>query len=162
VETPPPPKGRRISKTALIVLLAAVIATSAFLVSFYELGYFNLTPFSGATMHFTIYEADPPNKEAGMNGSYWYFQDHPFTASFPIITVPKGTMVIIQIINNASSEPHGFAIDHYFNSGTTVRPHESYTLQFVANQVGTFRIYCNVFCSIHPFMQNGQLQVTSS
>jgi heme/copper-type cytochrome/quinol oxidase subunit 2 len=148
------------AKLAIILVLAFAIATT--MVILYDYGYFTFTPGGEKTMVFTIYEADPPNSMAGMNGSYYYFQTHPYSNSYPVITVPNGTMVIIHVINNASSEPHGFTIDYYFNAGTTVRPQESFTLTFVANKVGTFRIYCNVFCSIHPFMQNGELNVTST
>jgi heme/copper-type cytochrome/quinol oxidase subunit 2 len=149
------------SKMTIAAMIGAVVLAVILIIALNQLGYLAVVPSNGPTMHFIIYEADPPNQFAGMNGSWYFYQNHSFGIPFPVITVPKGTTVVIQIINNASSEPHGFTIDYYFNAGTTVRPHESYTLTFVATKVGVFRVYCNVFCSIHPFMQNGELNVTS-
>ncbi len=69
---------------------------------------------------------------------------------------------MIRVYNCATSESHGFAITHYFDSGAAVRPGQSFTFTFVADQPGTFRIYCNIFCAIHPLMQNGELVVTAT
>src|SRR4029077_6722964 len=110
---------------------------------------------SGSTASFTIIESDPGSNYEGMNGSAY----HP-SAIWPIMQVQKGQTVVIHIINCASSEPHGFAIQNYFLSGVTVRPGLSYTLTFNANQVGKFRVYCSIFCAIHPLMQNGELIVS--
>jgi hypothetical protein len=110
---------------------------------------------SGPTASFTIIEADPGNNYEGMNGSAY----HP-SAIWPIMQVQKGQTVVIHIMNCASSEPHGFAIQNYFVSGVTVRPGLSYTLTFNADQVGKFRVYCSIFCAIHPLMQNGELIVS--
>jgi heme/copper-type cytochrome/quinol oxidase subunit 2 len=135
-------------------------ATVIFFVFLYDFGYLSLGSPDNNAMHFTIYESDPPNPLAGMNGSYYYYLHHSFALPFPVITVSKGTTVVIEVINNESVEPHGFAIDYYYNAGTTLRPHQTVTITFVANKVGVFRIYCNVFCSIHFFMENGELNVT--
>lgn len=111
---------------------------------------------AGPTASFTIIEADPGNNYEGMNGSAF----HQSTA-WPVMRVTQGQTVIIHIINCASSEPHGFAVQNYFVSGVTVRPGLSYTLTFTANQVGDFRVYCSIFCAIHPLMQNGELIVSA-
>jgi hypothetical protein len=42
-----------------------------------------------------------------------------------------------------------------------IMPHQSFKISFVADEVGTFRIYCAIFCPVHPYMQNGELIVTS-
>lgn len=110
---------------------------------------------SSATAYFTIVEADPGSPYEGMNGSYYHL-----STPWPVMEVEQGQKVVIVVNNCASSEPHGFAIDHYFDSGVSIPPGSSYTLTFVADQAGTFRVYCNIFCAIHPFMQNGQLIVT--
>lgn len=49
-------------------------------------------------------------------------------------------------------EPHGFAIDHYFDAGRVLRPGDEYKLSFVAKDSGAYVIFCNVFCSIHVYM----------
>ncbi|MEM3637432.1 MAG: hypothetical protein QXX17_01120 [Conexivisphaerales archaeon] len=71
---------------------------------------------------------------------------------WPVITVVQGTTVTITVINNDSIEPHGFAINHYFDRGVAIEPGQSYTLHFVADQTGRFIIYCNIPCSIHVYM----------
>jgi FtsP/CotA-like multicopper oxidase with cupredoxin domain len=109
----------------------------------------------GSTATFTIIESDPGNNYEGMNGSAFHV-----STPWPVIQVYQGQKVVIQIFNCASSESHGFAISTYLNSGVTVRPGQSYTLTFVANQQGTFRVYCSIFCAIHPYMQNGELLVS--
>ncbi len=103
-----------------------------------------------------IVEADPSSPYAGINGSYY----HSLNASWPIISVRIGQTVTIHIINCASAESHGFAIAHYFDAGVSLRPGESYDLTFTAKQAGQFRVFCNIFCSIHPWMQNGELIVS--
>ena len=112
---------------------------------------------SSSTVYFTIIESDPGNNYEGMNGSAFHL-----TGSWPQIQVYQGQTVVIQVFNCASSEPHGIAITHYFDRGATVRPGLSFTLRFVANQVGSFRVYCSIFCAIHPYMQNGELIVKST
>ena len=76
-----------------------------------------------------------------------------------MINVSQNQTVVIHIFNCASSEPHGFAITHYFNSGVTLPPGQSYTLTFEADQKGTFDMYCDTFCAIHAYMQNGRVIV---
>ena len=111
---------------------------------------------NSSTVHFLIVESDTGVFE-GLNGSAYHL-----STSWPVLNVQKGQTVVIQVVNCFSSEPHGFAITGYFNSGTTLQPGQSYTLKFVANQVGQFRVYCNVFCAIHPLMQDGLLNVTET
>ena len=110
---------------------------------------------ASSTVSFTIIESDPGNNYEGMNGSAFHL-----STPWPVIQVYQGQTVVIHIYNCASSESHGFAIAHYFNSGATIRPGQSYTLTFVANQAGSFRAFCSIFCAIHPYMQNGELIVT--
>lgn len=109
----------------------------------------NTTP-STNTIHFTIYIS-----ERGFNGS----ADH--TGSWPVMTVTQGQAVTIRINSSESVEAHGFAIEHYSARGISLSPNQSYNLTFVADQTGTFRVYCNIFCAVHSLMQNGQLVVSS-
>jgi len=111
---------------------------------------------TGQVLHFTIIESDPPDPLAGMNGSYY----KPLTVQWPIIRVHMGDTVILTVINNNSREIHGFAIVYYDNRGFSLAPGQRHTITFVTDEVGSFRMYCNVFCAIHPYMQNGELIVT--
>jgi heme/copper-type cytochrome/quinol oxidase subunit 2 len=137
---------------AVIVLIATVGVGS--IVGFWYAG--SVKPSSnGHALYFTIIESDPPDPLAGMNGSYY----KPLTAQWPVIQVHQGDTVIITVINNDSREVHGFAIVHYDNRGFSLAPGQRHVVSFVADEVGSFRIYCNVFCAIHPYMQNGVLIV---
>lgn len=78
---------------------------------------------------------------------------------WPVMTVHQGQTVTVHVKNEDPVEPHGFTVTHYFDSGVTLRPGETYTITFVADQKGTFRVYCDIFCTIHVYMQNGQLTV---
>jgi heme/copper-type cytochrome/quinol oxidase subunit 2 len=79
--------------------------------------------------------------------------------SWPIITVEKGTTVTIAVYN-ADVVAHGFQVSHYFDSSiVALAPGKTLTISIVADTVGTFHIYCSVFCPIHAFMQSGELVV---
>ncbi len=80
--------------------------------------------------------------------------------SWPIITVKNGTAVTI-VVCNADRQAHGFQVTHYFDGSIeTVEPGQVIRVSFIANQTGTFQIYCSIPCSIHSFMLSGQLIVT--
>lgn len=112
---------------------------------------------SGNHAYFLIVEADPYSPYAGMNGSYYV----PPTQQWPIMNVKLGQVVSIRVINCASNEIHGFNISYYDNSApNAVQTGQSYTVTFTATKAGTFRVFCSIFCSIHPLMQNGALIVT--
>jgi heme/copper-type cytochrome/quinol oxidase subunit 2 len=82
-------------------------------------------------------------------------------ASWPIITVNKGTTVNI-VVCNTDTQTHGFQISNYLTSPTeSISPGKVFRISFVANEVGTFRIYEGISSSTSSFMQNGELVVTS-
>jgi len=110
---------------------------------------------SNSNATFLIVDADTGSPFEGMNGSAYHLG-----TPWPVINVKQNQTVTIRIFNCASSEPHGFAIAHYFNSGVTLPTGQSYTLNFVADQKGTFVMYCNTFCAIHPYMQDGEIIVS--
>ncbi|MGI0090408.1 MAG: hypothetical protein ACREBS_01740 [Nitrososphaerales archaeon] len=113
---------------------------------------------SNSIAYFTIIEASPfplGNPYVGFNGSYYHYSDPPW----PLMVVNQGQSVEIHIMNCSSVEPHGFAVIHYFGSGVSLQPRQNYTLTFVANQAGNFTVFCNIYCSIHPNMQYGELMV---
>jgi len=88
------------------------------------------------------------------------------TKSWPIITVKQGQTVNITVCN-IDVQAHGFQIKHYYDVDTvgvvTVVPGQVLQIPaFVADQAGSFQIYCDIFCSIHIYMQSGLLNVTST
>ena len=80
--------------------------------------------------------------------------------SWPVIQVTNGTMVQITVYNQ-DTEAHGFQITHYYDSTIeTLAPGQKITVTFLADQKGTFKIKCSIFCTVHSFMQSGELLVT--
>ncbi len=74
----------------------------------------------------------------------------------PTLTVHNGDRVIIEL--RSLDVTHGFAIDE-FNVNAYIVPGETVTVNFIADKVGNFTYYCNVFCGVgHPYM-HGILQV---
>ena len=71
----------------------------------------------------------------------------------PTIEYQRGNAVNILVCNLDPVQSHGFAIDHYFAAGVTLRPGEASKVSFVARDTGSFTIYCNVFCTVHTFMK---------
>ena len=115
---------------------------------------------TGSHAYFLIVEADPGSPYEGINGSAIQ-ESQNLSKPWPVMHVLQGQTVSIHVINCASSESHGFAIDHYDDKTiNAIQPGRSYDVTFVANQRGTFRVYCDIFCAIHVFMQNGELVVS--
>ena len=81
--------------------------------------------------------------------------------NWPVITVNRCDMVRISLVNS-DAQAHGFAIEYYAARGTDVLPltQQPTSLQFLASRAGQFRVYCNVPCTRHSFMQNGLLIVS--
>jgi hypothetical protein len=101
--------------------------------------------------YFTIVASDQGYNQSILHGA----PSNPW----PVIKVKLGTSVSIRVINNDTIEPHGFAINHYFDRGVAIQPGQSYTVSFVADEAGNFIIYCNIPCSIHVYMI-AELQVS--
>ncbi len=95
----------------------------------------------------------------GFNNSVSHLRNSP-NEPWPVIKVHKGDRVNILVCNMEDYSPHGFAIQNYLDAGVALMPHESFRVSFVADQAGTFTMYCNIFCPVHPYMLNGQLIVT--
>jgi len=106
---------------------------------------------SGNYSNFTIIASNQGYNQSILHGA----PSNPW----PVIKVKKGAYVTITIINNDTIEPHGFAINHYFDRGVAIQPGQSYTISFTADQTGNFIIYCNIPCSIHVYMI-AELQVS--
>jgi len=83
------------------------------------------------------------------------------TKAWPVISVAQGASVNIIVCNVDPYQSHGFQISNYFDSNIeSVAPGQVLRVSFVASRAGTFRIYCAIFCTIHLFMEYGQLRVT--
>lgn len=144
----------RKSKSAIVFsTIAVALAIAGITFAYSHESIFNASSFQGNTVSFVIVESSSGPLE-GMNGSYYH------AAPWPLIHVSQGDKVVIHVMNEASSEPHGFAINRYFPQGATIQAGHSYTVSFIANEKGNFTMYCDIFCSVHVFMQNGLLSVT--
>ena len=115
----------------------------------------NATAGDGPTAKFLIVAADIGSPYAGFNGSYYHL-----TTQWPVMRVHLGQQVVITVMNCASSEAHGFAITHYLDSGIVLHEGQMSVVNFTANEKGAFRVYCDILCAVHPYMQNGNLIVS--
>ena len=95
----------------------------------------------------------------GFNDSATHLQKSP-NLPWPVIRVNRGDKVNILVCDLDDYSPHGFAIQHYFEQGTAMMPHQTFRISFVADQDGTFIIFCTIFCPVHAYMISGQLIVT--
>jgi nitrous oxide reductase len=80
---------------------------------------------------------------------------------WPVLCARAGEEITITIVNNDSVEPHGFAIAGYLDAGITVLPGKTDTITFYGGSPGDYKVYCNVICAIHSFMQSGVLVLAS-
>jgi len=78
--------------------------------------------------------------------------------SWPVIDVTKGTQVNITLCNTYS-QPVGFQVAHYLSDLESVPPGHVSAVSFLANETGSFEIYCSVFNPIHLYLQGGALNV---
>jgi FtsP/CotA-like multicopper oxidase with cupredoxin domain len=81
------------------------------------------------------------------------------THPWPVIRAQRGQVVRLLVCNKDSTQPHGFAIGSYLEPGVVMVPGDAYSIVFTASEVGTFRVYCDVFCTVHVFMV-GQLVIS--
>jgi heme/copper-type cytochrome/quinol oxidase subunit 2 len=107
------------------------------------------SPPAGAS--FTVVMGDE-GFNVGYNGSKYH------VSPWPVMNVSLGQNVVVHVVNN-DSQAHGFTVAHYFDSGLTLSPGECFDVRFVANQLGSFNVFCQIFCTIHIFMQSGRLNV---
>ncbi|TEU10518.1 MAG: c-type cytochrome [Anaerolineales bacterium] len=73
------------------------------------------------------------------------------------ITVNRGDTVRLRIA--AHDVVHGFAIGKLGIDVGSIIPGEVATVEFVANEVGQFTYYCNVWCSPYHYRMRGTLEV---
>jgi hypothetical protein len=80
---------------------------------------------------------------------------------WPILDVSNGSDVAITVCNTYA-EPLGFQVVHYLDEKVeAIAPGQAVTLNFVADQTGTFLIYCSVLSPIHVYLQGGEVNVAS-
>lgn len=93
--------------------------------------------------------------ERGYNDSI----DHGVPQSYwPVLCVHEGDAVTIRVLNTGS-EPHGFAIDHYYPVGASLAEGKNITVTFIADKTGSFLMYCTILCAVHPWMLSGLVVV---
>ncbi len=147
--------------TFRFTVILVAISAAAILLAFYAPlgtppgGITAVGPSSGpckAPEGYTLVVAD----RTGFNGSVAHGSPK---NPWPVIAAHKGDTVRLVICNLDAVEAHGFAIDHYFDGGVTLRPGQSYSFTFTADREGSFTIFCNVFCTVHIYMR-GTLVVT--
>jgi hypothetical protein len=169
--TAPPP--RKASRTLLIVILLSVVVAGSLMVIYIP----KITQSEIATSgngNNTVYPpytnlpagcVKPPGGflvVADINGFNDSIQHGAPKVSWPVINVTQGQTVNITVCNT-DHQSHGFQVAHYFDSNIeTVEPGQVVHVSFVANKVGTFEIYCSIFCSIHIYMQNAELRVLAT
>jgi len=146
-----------VTATLLVVLLALIVTSGIF---------DSIREPSGAPPPITVLKStcnQPPGfiliiaDLSGFNNSVGHGAPlHPW----PLVHVHKGEMVHFIVCNHDQTQPHGFAIQYYLDAGVAMAPNDAYQIVFQATEIGTFDIYCNIFCTIHVFMR-GQLIVSA-
>ncbi len=80
--------------------------------------------------------------------------------NWPVMDIQEGSNVTITVCNTFQ-QAVGFQVIHYLQDRVeSVAPGHALTVSFVADEKGTFTIYCSIFCSIHLYLQGGELRVT--
>lgn len=66
------------------------------------------------------------------------------TSPWPVASVTRGSTVTF-VVCNEDTQPHSFQVAHYHDSALeAIAPGKVLTVSFVANETGTFRIYCAI------------------
>ncbi len=146
----------------MLAIIALVVVVAGFLTAAYTFHLF--TPATNCwarptgpagTAIFTVVMANE-GQNVGYNGSL----NH--NPPWPVMNVTLGQNIIIHVINN-DTQVHGFQITHYFDAGINgvsgLAPGSCYNVDFTANVLGSFKVQCNIFCTIHYAMLSGQLNV---
>lgn len=80
---------------------------------------------------------------------------------WPILDVANGSDVAITVCNTYA-QPLGFQVTHYLDDKIeAIGPGQALTVSFVADETGTFLIYCSVLSPIHVYLQGGEVNVVS-
>src|SRR5713101_37877 len=121
-----------------LVIVAIAVAGAGSLVAAYAFHFFGVeTTSCKATIsqpgsaHFTIVMANQ-GLNVGFNGSRYH------SLPWPIMNVTMGQTFSIHVMNNDTTQSHGFAITLYFDRGITLGPGQCYDLTLTADQSGAF------------------------
>jgi heme/copper-type cytochrome/quinol oxidase subunit 2 len=145
-----------------LVIVVATVALAATVLFFASLHGFSpsqgATPVGGInctsyTNTFTVIAS-----ESGYNDSVGHGAP---SKPWPILCARAGEEVTITVVNQDNVEPHGFAVAGYLDAGVTVLPGKTDTVSFYASAPGDYKVYCNVICAVHAFMQSGVLVLSA-
>jgi FtsP/CotA-like multicopper oxidase with cupredoxin domain len=139
------------SRLLLALAVGVVVVASAGAV-FYKLGQEASKPPSGPVDNFVIIAS-----VTGYNDSI----GHGVPANpWPVLHATRGDLVNITVSND-DKQAHGFQVAHYLASPIeTIAPGQKVVFSFVADESGTFQIYCDIPCTVHWAMQSGELIVS--
>ena len=149
----------RFSRLVMAIILVAITG-AGFLAAAYSFHFFGPGTSSCVTRstsqpnsrYFTIMMANY-GLNVGFNGSKYH------NPPWPVLNATLGESITIHVVNN-DTQPHGFSIVHYLDRGVTLRPGECYDVTFAASQPGSFTVFCQIYCTIHVYMQDGRLNVS--
>jgi len=151
-----PRRLRLVLAIAIIAVAVAGVLSAAYTFHWFGPGTINCwnrpTNVPANSAYFVVVMADE-GMNIGFNGSKFH------SGFWPVMNVTLGETVTIHVVNNDTVETHGFAITTYFNKGLKLSPGECGDVTFNANQLGSFRAYCFISCSIHVLMQSGEVNV---
>lgn len=147
----------------LALLAVGVIAVAALAAAVIALPGFNGTSRTTPTLELPPGCAKPPGgflivaSQQGFNDSV----DHGVPANnWPVMEVALGQNVTIVVCNADATQAHGFQIDHYYDARlVSIAPGQVLRVSFTASEAGSFRVYCQIPCTVHWAMQNGQLVI---
>ncbi len=77
---------------------------------------------------------------------------------WPVMNVSRCDNVTIKLTNN-DTQSHGLSVGSYTGE-YSIPPNQTFSIHFTANKTGHWRVFCTIPCTVHDFMQNGQLNVT--
>ena len=98
----------------------------------------------------SVVAMDRPLKEIHIQMSNWNFVQDP-------VMIKKGDQVRLLVTSKEGT--HGIMIPDLGLSTDRIAPGEEQTLEFVAQEAGTFQYYCNVPCGPGHRSMRGQLVV---
>jgi hypothetical protein len=79
--------------------------------------------------------------------------------AWPVLVTSAGSNVTITVCNTYSHAV-GFQVAHYLQDQLeTIQPEQVIRVSFLADQAGTFLMYCSVFSPIHLYLQSGEVSV---
>src|SRR5215472_3966621 len=138
----------RMRDVILAVVVLASTATLAGAVSFYGIPAAPCAGIAPTQVQFTIV--------ANLTG---YNNSKLNNGQGPFFSVPKCSRVTVNLANR-DVQPHGLAVDFYSAHGVEAIGGDTQSLPLLAYKTGTFRIFCNIYCSVHTYMLHAQLTVT--